>query len=427
LACAFAFGRALDDEVVDGEALEAGGPGGGWGEEAEDGSAFGEAVEGSWLDEDAGGEGGVGEVLAGDGAGDAEDGRPSGLQRQAVGVGAGEVGVEGAEVFGAALADLALDGVALGEPGWEGVLDGGVHGEEGVGDDFEAGHGGLGDFCGAAGDDPGGLHLGEAADLADAGEDEGQAGVVAGGEAAGAGELDRGCGGGFGRGFDRRFDGGLDRVVEEDFVDDEGDSLLRAEGFEGGAFVGGGEVAGRVVGVHEDDGAGAAGDGGAEGFEVDGPAGVGAGIRVKVEGVFAEDDVVELGDEVEEGVAGAGDEDLVAGVAEEAEEEAVGLAGAGGEADAVGGDVGGVIAIVGGDRFSRGDHAERVGGVAQGGGCGEWGEELRGVVVEAAEGGVGEGEVGEFPAGGAMGADGGGEVVVGKVPVGAGGEEVHSG
>ena len=45
--------------------------------------------------------------------------------------------------------------------------------------------------------------------------------------------------------------------------------------------------------------------------------------------------VVELGDEVEERIAGAGDEDLVAWIAEEAEEEAVGLAGAGGEADVV--------------------------------------------------------------------------------------------
>jgi hypothetical protein len=100
-----------------------------------------------------------------------------------------------------------------------------------------------------------------------------------------------------------------------------------AEAFEGFALGGGDEVAGGVVGVDDEDGAGAGGDGGFEGVEVDGPAvPVVAGI-VK-QRVLAEADVVEAGDEVEEGVAGAGDEDVVAGVAEEAEEEAVGRSGA---------------------------------------------------------------------------------------------------
>jgi hypothetical protein len=197
--------------------------------------------------------------------------------------------------------------VAAVEPGGEGLLGGGVHGEEGVGDDFQTSHGGL-DECGwAAGGDPGDLHLREGADLADAGEDEGKAGGRTGGEA--------GLGGGEG-------------VVEEDLIDDESEVVGGAEIFEGEALGGGGEVSGGVVGVDKDDSAGAWRDGRGEGVQVDEP-GVGAGgvggVGIVVEGVFAEDDVVEGGDEVKEWITGAGDQDLVAGIAEEAKEEAVGL------------------------------------------------------------------------------------------------------
>ena len=64
-------------------------------------------------------------------------------------------------------------------------------------------------------------------------------------------------------------------------------------------------------------------------MEIDGPAvgGGAGGVGIVVERVFAEDDVVEAGDEVEERIAGAGGEDLVAGIAEQAEEEAIRLAG----------------------------------------------------------------------------------------------------
>ena len=55
--------------------------------------------------------------------------------------------------------------------------------------------------CRTAGGDPGGLHLRETADLADAAEDEGEAVRFSGGEA------------GLGR---------CEGVVEEDFVDDQG-------------------------------------------------------------------------------------------------------------------------------------------------------------------------------------------------------------
>jgi hypothetical protein len=60
----------------------------------------------------------------------------------------------------------------------------------------------------------------------------------------------------------------------------------------------------------------------------------------------------------------------------------------------------------------------------EGGWAGERGEELGFGVVEAADGGVGDGEVGEFPAGGAMGAYSGGKFVFGEVPLSAE-REVH--
>ena len=62
-----------------------------------------------------------------------------------------------------------------------------------------------------------------------------------------------------------------------------------------------------LLGVDDDEGAGAGGDGAFELGEVDGPA------VVEEERVGAEAHVVEVGEEVEERVAGLGDEDLVAG------------------------------------------------------------------------------------------------------------------
>ena len=98
--------------------------------------------------------------------------------------------------------------------------------------------------------------------------------------------------------------------------------------------------------MHDEDGARARRDGSAERVEIDGPASFRVSIGIVVQRVLAEDDVVKLRDEVEERIAGPRYEHLVAGIAEQAEEKAVGLAGAGGEAEVVDSDVGAVVAVV---------------------------------------------------------------------------------
>ncbi len=280
--------------------------------------------------------------------------------------------------------ELALDRFPAGQPARERVLNGGVHRKEGVGDDFESSER-LGAECvGAERGDPADFHLRERGDFGEAGDDECEAGMFACGEAG---------------------DGIGQRIVEEDFVDDEGERVADAEFFEGAALGGRGGVAGGVVGMHEEDGPGAGGDAALELGEVDPPA------EVVEERVGLEGDIVKGGEEVEERVARLGDEDLVTGVAEQAEEERVALACAGGE-DKVGWiDLGIVRGVIGGDSGASGGNAAGVGVVAGGGFDG--GER----VGEAAGGWIREGEIDERVRGGA---DGGGEGGFGEVPGGAG-------
>jgi hypothetical protein len=216
-----------------------------------------------------------------------------------------------------------------------------------------------------------------------------------------------------------RLAGWAESVVEKDLIDDEGKVVLCADAFEGLTLGCGGEVAGGIVRVDDDDGAGARGDRGLKRVEVDGPA------IVIEERVLAECDVVEAGDEVEEWVTGAGDQDLVVRVAEEPEEEAVGLAGAGGEAEAVGRDRRAEVGIVGRNGLTRGEHSQRVGVVVQRSGVSQRREQI-GVVGEAAVGGIGDGEVDHGVAGGAMSTQGRGERVFGEVP-GCSAGEGHAG
>jgi len=136
-------------------------------------------------------------------------------------------------------------------------------------------------------------------------------------------------------------------VIEEDLVDDEGEIELAAKARQFGCFPLLGEVAGGVVGVNDDDGARAGRDGAAYGFRVDLPA------VVEDEREGNEPDVVEGGEEVEERVAGMGNQNFGAGVAEKAEEKAVGLAGAGGEKDVGTVEVDSVAGVVGADGLAR--------------------------------------------------------------------------
>lgn len=194
--------------------------------------------------------------------------------------------------------------------------------------------------------------------------------------------------------------------------------VASAEGVERGAVFGTGVVAGGIVGMDEQDGARARGDGGFERGDMDGPA------VVVVERVGAEAHVFERGEEVEEWIAGLGGEELVAGIAEEAEEEAVGLAGAGGEQYVAVVHGGTVRSVVAGDGGAGRGQAARVGRVTEGVGMGERSEN-GGIVSEAALCGVGLGQVEERARGGTGSSDGLSVGVGGVLPAGAVGEDVR--
>jgi len=179
--------------------------------------------------------------------------------------------------------------------------------------------------------------------------------------------------------------------------------------------------AGGIVGMDEKDGAGARGDCVFEGLEIDEPA---VGVD---EGVGDEADVLKTGEKFEERIAGFGEEEFVAGIAEEAEGVGVGFAGAGGEEEGFEIDSGAVIVeIVAGDFAAGGEGAFGLRVVGERGGILEGGEDGGGIVVEAALGGIGGGEVEERNAGGAEFVESDGEAVAGERPVCAGGEHGNS-
>ena len=283
------------------------------------------------------------------------------------------------------------------EPDRQGVLDGGVHGEEGVGYDFESGQSlGL-HFSGAEAGNPADLHLGKRRYFAEAADNKSKARVGANCEA---------------------FDRAAESVVEEDLVDDEGEVVLGAEGLEAVTLGAGRSVAGWVVGVDQDDGSGSRGDAAFQFCKVDPPAEVGK------ERVGGEKNVIEVREEVEERIAGLGGEDGVAGVAEQAEEEAVGLAGAGGEHDVCGVDLRAVAQGITRDGCAGAQDAARVRVVPESGRLGEWGEQVGGI-VEAADGWVGNCQVPHRKAAGATVADGTREVAFTRIPGGTGGKVVR--
>jgi hypothetical protein len=203
--------------------------------------------------------------------------------------------------------------------------------------------------------------------------------------------------------------------VAEHLVGDEGEAAVVREALEGLGLVAADEGSGGVVGVDEEDGAGAVVDRALEGVEVDVPA------MLAHEGVLDGHDVLGGGEEIEEGIRGCRDEDAVTALAEELEEEAVGLAGAGGEGDAGGVGEEAARGVVGGDGGAGGGVAEGVGDVGGAAGVAEVRDEGRGVEEGGARG-VGLGEVGEGDAAGAGVGDGAGEGAGGLVPVGAASE-----
>src|ERR1700677_2142195 len=97
-------------------------------------------------------------------------------------------------------------------------------------------------------------------------------------------------------------------------------------------------------------------------MEIDRPTLTCGEIRVRIveQRILTKLHIIEPRDEVEEWIAWARNEDLVAWVAEETEEKAVGFTGAGREADAVERNDCSGVAVVTRDRFASGAHAKRI-------------------------------------------------------------------
>ena len=238
--------------------------------------------------------------------------------------------------------------------------------------------------------------MGESRDFGEAAEGEGE---------------DIGVGG---EGFARS---GVEREIEENFVDDESEVVFFAKGVEAVEFFGLDVGTRGIVGMDEENGASTGGNSVFEGLEIDEPA-----MSVG-EGIGHEADILETGEKFEEGVAGLGKEKFIAGIREEAEGVRVGFAGAGGEKDGIGVDGGLVIIEIVAGHFAAG--GERPFGlriVDEGGGILERSENDRGIVVEAALRGIRGGEIEEGSAGGAELFEGDREGIVGEGPVGASGE-----
>ena len=267
---------------------------------------------------------------------DPEDGVPACLNLETADESAfGQQLVQRGEICAAARTDLLLNQIAPSEPGRKGVLDGGVHGEIGVGDDLQTVESRLHFPVRPEGSDPGGFHLRQSADLAEAAQDKGQGRMIASGKAL------------------RLL--AVQGKVEEDLVDDEGKAVLGADLFELRPLNSRGEMPRRVVGMDERNGASAGRDLLPEPCQVDVPA------MVVKELVRDKADVAYLSKEVEKGVAGLGDENFVVGIAEEAEEGAVGFTGAGGEEEMLRRERRGVSGVVVTNSLTGMKHAAWIG------------------------------------------------------------------
>ena len=215
-------------------------------------------------------------------------------------------------------------------------------------------------------------------------------------ESGNLGEAAEGEGEDFGIGGEGFAGWGVEGEIEEDLVDDQGEIVFFANSIEAVEFFGLHVRAGGIVGMDEKNRAGTRRDGVFERLEIDEPT-VGVG-----EGVWDEVDVLQAGQEFEEGIAGSGEEEFVAGIAEEAEGVGVGFAGAGGEEERFRIDGGLVIfEIVADDFVAGGESALGLRVVSERGGILEGGEDGGGIVVEAALGGIGGGEIEERGAAGA--------------------------
>ena len=166
--------------------------------------------------------------------------------------------------------------------------------------------------------------------------------------------------------------------------------MLAAEFFDGCPFRGAGEVSGWIVGVDYGDSSGARGDAPAQCFQIEVPA-----VIVK-ERIGNEAHVVQLSQKIEQWVPGLPDQDLIARIAEQAEEEAIGFAGTGGEKDLIGIDGGRVVTVIAADGRARGAQSSGIRLVLDRGRVPERRQNRLSILGKAATGGIRGGQVEEL-------------------------------
>ena len=123
--------------------------------------------------------------------------------------------------------------------------------------------------------------------------------------------------------------GTVQREIQKHFVGDDGQLARHANFIQFFQLVRFGEMPGGIIGMHNDHSAGARGDGLLQSVKINLPA------VIVVERITHQLYILNIGEEREERIAGLGDQDFIAWIAERAEDEGIGLAGAGGEDDAL--------------------------------------------------------------------------------------------
>lgn len=219
--------------------------------------------------------------------------------------------------------------------------------------------------------DPCHLHLWQAGDLGQAAEGEGQDCMVR------REALDRSA---------------VMRVIEKNFVGDDGERTRSADPVQLLAFLRRHQRSGRIVGMHHHHGARPGRDGAIQRVHVDQPA------VVVDERIGHQTDILQARQELKQRIAGRGHQDFVAGVAQQAEQVGVGLAGARGQQHARRRDHDAEFGVIAAHRFTRGQQPERLRSVFERLGIHQRAEDSGRIVGHAGSRRIRLGQVEHFPA-----------------------------
>ena len=182
-------------------------------------------------------------------------------------------------------------------------------------------------------------------------------------------------------------------IVEKHLIHNQRQPVFPAQSFERGPLLIPGEMAGRIIGVDDRNRPGADGDPAAQRLEVKMPA------MIVEKLIRNQPHVIQLGQEIKQRVPRLADQYFIPGVAEQAEEKTVGLAGAGGEKDLFRVDPGSMVAVIAADRLARREKAPGIRFIAQGFRIAKRTQNGGYIVGKAANRRVGGGQVPESRAG----------------------------